>query len=277
MTAQPAPSVDELIRQALEPGDPVGERRWSAIQALQRRGDAETFEAAKRLCGGGRPAERALAADVLGMLGAPELPFRDQAVAPLTALCEPHEHPDVVHAALCALGHLDDPRALDTFLGCKDHSDPEVRFAVAANLPSAMGRDEDPRGVAALIQLSDDADEEVRDWATMSLGVRLDADSAEVRDALARRLRDPAGDVAGEAMVGLARRGDPRAFNAIIAALAAEEPEAGSLVVEAAAELADPRLHPALLALRERGWARDDPRPWWLKQAIKRCAPAPSP
>ena len=272
MTAPREPTVDELIRQALEMGDPAGQPRWLAVQALQRRGDAETFEAARRLCGGG-PAERALAADVLGQLGAPRLPFRDQSVGPLTALCEPHEHPDVVHAALCALGHLDDPRALDTFLGCKDHSDPEVRFAVAANLPSAMGREEDPRGVAALIQLSDDPEEEVRDWATMSLGVRLDADTAELRDALARRLRDRAGDVAGEAMVGLARRGDPRAFDAIMAALASEEPEAGNLVVEAAAELADPRLHPALLALRERGWARDDPRPWWLDQAIKRCAP----
>ena len=149
MTAPREPTVDELIRQALEMGDPAGQPRWLAVQALQRRGDAETFEAARRLCGGG-PAERALAADVLGQLGAPRLPFRDQSVGPLTALCEPHEHPDVVHAALCALGHLDDPRALDTFLGCKDHSDPEVRFAVAANLPSAMGREEDPRGVAAL-------------------------------------------------------------------------------------------------------------------------------
>jgi HEAT repeat protein len=273
MTAPRLATVDELIRQALEAGDPAGERRWTAVRALQRRGDAETFEAARRLCGAGRPAERALGADVLGQLGAPELPFGDQTVAPLTALCGPHEHPDVVHAALCALGHLDDPRALDTFLGCKDHSDPEVRFAVAANLPSAMGRDEDPRGVAALIQLSDDPDEEVRDWATMSLGVRLDADTAEVRDALARRLDDRAGDVAGEAMVGLARRGDRRAFEPIMAALACGEPEAGELVVEAAAELADPRLHPALLALRERGWARDDPRPWWLEQALKRCAP----
>lgn len=277
MTARPEATVDELVRQALEPGDPAGERRWSAVQALQARGDAETFEAALRLCNTGRPAERGLAADVLGQLGAPELPFRHQAVAPLAALCEPHEHPDVVHAALCALGHLDDPRALDTFLGCKDHSDPEVRFAVAANLPSAMGRDEDPRGVAALIQLSDDPEDEVRDWATMSLGVRLDADTAEVRDALARRLDDRAGDVAGEAMVGLARRKDPRAFDAIMAALDTLGTEADNLVVEAAAELADPRLHAALLALREAGWARHDPRPWWLEQAIKRCAPAQGP
>jgi HEAT repeat protein len=273
MTDPAEATVDQLIREALEAAEATGERRWSVIHALQRRGDAETFEAAGRLCQGERPAERALGADVLGQLGAPELPFRDQAVAPLAALCEPHEHPDVVHAALSALGHLDDPRALDTFVGCKGHSDPAVRLAVAANLPSAMGRDEDPRGVAALIQLSDDPEEEVRDWATMSLGVRLDADTAEVRDTLARRLDDPAGDVAGEAMVGLARRGDPRAFDAIMAALASDGIETGDLLVEAAAELADPRLHPALLALREAGWARDDPRPWWLEQAIKRCAP----
>ena len=270
-------SAEELARRALDSGDPTGERRWSLVRDLQRRGDAETFEVARRLVRRDRAAERALAADVLSQLGAPELPFRDQSVPLLMELCHPHEHPDVVHAALSALGHLDDPRALEAFIGCKDHSDPEVRLAVAANLPSALGRDEDPRAVDALIQLTGDPDDEVRDWATMSLGVRLDSDTAEVRDALARRLEDDAGDVAGEAMVGLARRGDPRAFDAIAAALAGDhgdtESEPGDLVVEAAAELADSRLRPPLLALRATGWANDDPRSWWLEQAIKRSAP----
>jgi hypothetical protein len=58
----------------------------------------------------------------------------------LMELCDPHEHPDVVHAALSALGHLDDPRALVAFIGCKDHSDPEVRLAVGANRPARAPR-----------------------------------------------------------------------------------------------------------------------------------------
>jgi hypothetical protein len=51
----------------------------------------------------------------------------------------------------------------------------------------------------------------VRGWATFCLGSELDADGPAVREALLRRVDDPEGDAAGEALVGLARRGDPRA------------------------------------------------------------------
>lgn len=110
----------------------------------------------------------------------------------------------------------------------------------------------------------------IRDWATFGVGSILDIDSAEIRDALARRLSDTGADTSGEAMVGLARRNDPRCFEVIDRALAAED--VGNLVVEAAAELGDPRLLPALKALDRAGWAGDDPRGQWLARAIARCS-----
>ena len=112
-------------------------------------------------------------------------------------------------------------------------------------------------------------DDEIRDWATLGVGSILDVDSAEIRDALARRLSDPGADTSGEAMVGPARRNDPRCFEFIDRALAAED--VGNLVVEAAAELGDPRLLPALEALDRAGWAVEDPRGQWLAKAIERC------
>jgi hypothetical protein len=43
--------------------------------------------------------------------------------------------------------------------------------------------------------------------------------------------------------------------------------------VEAAAELGDPRLHPALEQLRDDGWATRDPIPDVLDEALAACAP----
>jgi HEAT repeat protein len=127
--------------------------------------------------------------------------------------------------------------------------------------------------VPALIDLMDDEDEDVRDWATFGLGVQLEADGPEIRDALARRITDPGNDTSGEALVGLARRKDPRCFEPISEALRFSV--VGNLIVEAAAQLGDPRLLPALEALDRAGWAKDDPRGEWLGKAI--ASPDPSP
>jgi HEAT repeat protein len=82
----------------------------------------------------------------------------------------------------------------------------------------------------ALVRLASDPDSEVRDRATMGLSDPFDADSEEIRDALAARLTDGEGDIAGEALLGLAQRRDPRA----LALLAWLEREPGNLVVAAA-------------------------------------------
>ena len=71
----------------------------------------------------------------------------------------------------------------------------------------------------------------MRDRAVFGLGSQLDRDSPELRDALFARLADP--DPRGEALVGLARRGDPRGVEALRRAIA--DGESGPLVVEAAA------------------------------------------
>ena len=51
----------------------------------------------------------------------------------------------------------------------------------------------------------------MRDWATFALGTLAEADSRQLRDALAARLDDPDEDTRLEAVHGLAVRGDPRA------------------------------------------------------------------
>jgi hypothetical protein len=75
-------------------------------------------------------------------------------------------------------------------------------------------------------------------------------------------------DVREEAAVGLARRGDPRAFEPVRALLEADE--VSTLTVEAAGYLADERLLRPLLELGE--WWEDDSD--LLTLAIASCDPA---
>ena len=75
-------------------------------------------------------------------------------------------------------------------------------------------------------------------------------------------------DVREEAAVGLARRGDPRAFEPVRALLDADE--VSTLTVEAAGYLADERLLRPLLELGE--WWEDDSD--LLTLAIASCDPA---
>ena len=83
------------------------------------------------------------------------------------------------------------------------------------------------------------------------------------------RIDDPEGDTAGEALVGLGARKDPRAFEPIAQRL--KHDDVGNLIVEAAAELADARLLPDLYSLRDIGWEDGDPRAQWLASAIEAC------
>lgn len=150
--------------------------------------------------------------------------------------------------------------------------DPAVRVAYVAELPEGL---EDPGpdhpNVRALLGAFDDPDDDVRDWAVFGLGVQLDVDTPEIREALYRMLGDTGeADAAGEAAVALAKRGDPRILDVLLTALA--DPEVGNLYVEAAAELGDPRLLPVLEALRDAGWPdADEPRPGILDEAIDEC------
>ena len=111
------------------------------------------------------------------------------------------------------------------------HASADVRYAVAwcfSNRTAAPA-------LATLITLSRDPDAKVRDWATFGLGSLSGVDSEAITNALLERLDDPDPETRGEAMVGLAIRGDRRAEATILAAL--REPDVNDLVFEAAREL----------------------------------------
>jgi hypothetical protein len=210
----------------------------------------------------------------LNVLGVLALDHPEAFAMLLSAVPDAASDPRVtVRRALAkALGTHADERVRPGLVQLMHDEDAGVRVLVAAGLPLTCVDDEaGEREVAPLLlNMFSDEDDDVRDWATFALGVQMDIDTADVRDALARMLTDVGGDTAGEAALGLARRHDPRALDVLLTELA--DANVGNLYVEGAAYLADERLVPVLKALKEQGWeSNNEPRPYLLDEAIEAC------
>jgi hypothetical protein len=237
-------SVDELY--ALARASQDEESYWAVVTELHTRGNDHTFRIADVLCDSLAVGERCLGADVLGQLGAAdgatpaESPFASASGRVLMRLLEEDDEPAVLSSAAIGLGHLRDERAIDRLAALVAHASPDVRIAVVHGL---MGYDDD-RAVHALLRLSGDEVASVRDWATFALGVQIERDTPEVREALAARLDDDDANTRDEAIRGLAVRGDARAVEP---ALAAEPtPEIEEAIEQLARATGDPRLRERL-------------------------------
>jgi HEAT repeat protein len=194
-------STADLVTAAL--GEPDEEAQWDAVCILHFRGSEEVLREAIKLGRSDCVQERELGANILGQLGVPERTFPEQSFSVLLEMLQHETESRVIEAIAVALGHHGDPRAVAPLAVFGDHSDVDVRFAIAYGL---MGQT-DPLAIRTLIRLTCDSDAMVRDWATFAIGAQIDTDSDEIRNALAARLNDDDEDTRGEALAGLARRG----------------------------------------------------------------------
>ncbi len=239
-----AVSPEHLIAQALSRPLIDGDAYWHIVQTLHLLGGAAVFEAACRLCESADPVERELGADILAQAYIGDTTMRDHSVDVLIRLLEQEVNLDVVYSASIGLGHRQDARAIPALLRWAHHPDAAIRYGVVFGL---LGH-KDERAIQTLIDLSSDADDDVRDWATCGLGTLSQTDTPALRAALLARLSDAHDDTRAEALVGLARRHDERVVPSILREL--ESGCVGTLAVEAAKEVAEPRLHAALVALQ---------------------------
>jgi HEAT repeat protein len=257
-----AQAMHEALRAAAEDDE---SRRWELISHLHRHGGHQALEMASRLHVHCDPLHRALAADVLGQLGAgpgrPAIdgPFRDEALALLVAMVEGEHDPLVLSSIAVGFGHIGDERCLGPLSRMHTHSDVNVRAAVVFGL---LGRPE-MAALEVLITLSADSEPWVRDWATFGLARQTEQDFPRLREALADRLADDDPDTLAEAIHGLAVRGDERALQPLLAALQSppqvSDPNVLSEALYAlAVTTADVRLRPNLMADRD-GWLQDMP------------------
>lgn len=256
--------LDSLIEAALGTYDE--DCRWDLIDGILMECRDDVLEEASTLIKGDPERGRTLAADILGRLVGVEPNSRGAALGLLLAAIAVECAPSTTASIVAALGHVGDPGTLGKVFPLADDPNAEVRLAVAFTVATISPQPLSPEARVALIRLSRDSDPEVRDWATFGLGTLTDVDGPDVRAALLERAEDVHHGARAEALYGLAVRRDPRAVPHLIRAL--QSPLVGGLEVDAAAVAADPRLLPALQALRPTGRA-DERR---LRQAIDRCS-----
>ncbi len=202
-------SIDELVRVAL--WDEDEDKAWMAVAAMHYRGSLEVLLRAESLSTSEIVAERRLAADILGQLGVPDRFEQIRARATLRILLTDSDDSVCKHT-LFGLSHQYDEEAVVEVLNLAAHSDPEIRYAVVLALSGLDSAD----ALRQLILMTQDEDDHVRDWATFAIASQTDADTPSIRNALVDRLRDANEIVRGEAMIGLAKRGDPHVLRFLL-------------------------------------------------------------
>jgi hypothetical protein len=272
MTIPADPLLIELLERATAQalGGPARESDvfWSTVaQAAAAVPVDEVLASAVTFCRADADALRATGAGMLAELCNLGGEWGTEVLGILVPLLERETSLDVIRIALHGVGLSGLAAGIPIALRFTAHADAGVRLDATHALYSCAGEPPSRAAIEALMALSADPDEHVRDWATFGLGTQVDVDDGDVRAALADRLSDPFLDAREEAAVGLARRGDPRAFEPVRELLEADE--VSSLTVEAAGYLADERLLRPLLELGE--WWEDDPD--LLRAAIDRCDP----
>jgi HEAT repeat protein len=136
--------------------------RMAAARELQIRGEKVAFEWAKKLLGARAAYKREIAVFLLGQLGTPNYPYREESLPLLKeAWHDPHIY--VRTEVIRSLGHLRAIELIDLILEAACDQDAGIRTAAAVMLDANRFRD--PRAEQALIKLRNDPDEKVRYWA----------------------------------------------------------------------------------------------------------------
>jgi HEAT repeat protein len=196
---------------------PNDDAELRAVRALHHLGTRETLTVAQDLCRSASPKKRRLGCTILAQLGVPERTFPRECVATLFELLRTERAPQVLETLFLSFWHLaeyvDAQQVISSAARYKTHPDDRVRWGVVMAL---YHHTDQSLALDMLLELMNDDDSDVREWATFAVGAISDVDSFGVREALAARLTDIEAHTRGEALFGLAKRGDSRAV-AIIA------------------------------------------------------------
>lgn len=263
-----AQSLDDLVHAALENYDNEEEFN-SLLDTLVEAGSSEeAFSTAGHLLESQDTERRVLGEAILSRVGARDCPFADRSIRILIPLLQDSDI-DVAAVAANSLGSCERGRRLcpelcesssgsvEPLLAVSGHPSPDVRQAVAYALGSigysALSHDVMDRLRNALLQLASDEDTDVRGEATLALAFMGSTyDTGDIHAALHKRACDEDYEVRGLALTGLAERRDPQVADLLI-----HELRSGGLIssnaILAAGTIADPRLLPILIELKDAG------------------------
>lgn len=258
----PSSVLVERYRRAIESDDSM-----VSLAVVHYRGTHVEYDLGRRYIASADSWDRATGAEVLAQLGWGDQTFREESIDALIPLLNDQED-EVVYSAAVALGHRRADRAVPRLLELAAHANPRVREGVTHGL---LGL-EDARAVQGLIRLSSDEDRDIRNWATFGLGSMIETDSPDIRRCLKDRLSDPDHEVRGEALVGLATRGEPSVVDALRTEWRGDT--ISLLSLEAASETGDARLLPHLMEFRDTLDTSEDPCfARALAEAMVACTP----
>lgn len=214
---------EKLVARALahRDTDEDAETWWIVADALGKRADEETYEALAALCVSEDAREREFGVDAIAQYGVTEdgdKPYLERTLPLMRKMATTEGNPQVLRSVLSALGHQGDQRALPEVLDIITRAGHTRTMTDAIALADVLPPDH-AEGLALLIDMSRDDEDEVRDWATTGLA-SLEADTPEIRDALAARLDDSDLGTVAEATRGLSKRGDQRAEQGVKRVLA---------------------------------------------------------
>jgi HEAT repeat protein len=184
----------------------------------------------------------------------------------IAALADPVEN--VAESAAYALGHRHSPLAIPELLKLIDHSGVDFRRAAAHGLSCL----DDRRATDGLIALCQDSDAYTRDWASFGLSEMCIIDYPDLRAELHRQLDDPNPEIRGQAMIGLARRGNHSCSTAVSKELRGDFH--GIWAVNAAGHLGTPSLVNDLEDMRPKILADMGPDHYFLRDletALNAC------
>ena len=214
-------STDELIHLVLTlDADRDNDNYWIPIAVLQHRLPG-IWERVRELGGSSDEKDRSTSATILGQGWVGTKPAAAVCADDLLRMLAREQSPSVLASIIIALGHLHDRRSVGPLADLQSHPAARVRHAVV----SSLGGFEEPQAIEVLIKCSADEDRDVRDWATFGLGTQIDADTPAIREALRVRLEEGDDEIRGEALVGLARRGDIRVLPALLKEMHMHSPD----------------------------------------------------
>lgn len=209
-----ASSDEQIVADALS-FEEDSDAYWAAIRILQHRITEALIQKMRDFIYSENESQRQLAADVMAQGRAKDKKYSAECMRILLDASEREKSSKVLSRIVHAIGHHQSVMAIGPLAKLKTHPDPDVRLAVAQGLSCQ----DDPVAIATLIALSGDSDREVRNWATFGLGSMTEVDSIPVREALFARVTERDEEISGEALVGLALRGDTRVAEPLLAAI----------------------------------------------------------
>ncbi len=216
---------------------------WHIVHELRTRGSDVELALCKQLITSDNFIERMLATDILGSLGYQDnSKYYEYAMQTLMKMLD-DEHEHVIGSACFSLGHRSEPddcRAIEKLIKLAEHPSTFVREGVVYGLMAKNNAD----AIDTLIKLCDDEYFDVRNWAIFAIGSQIETDTPQIREVLTRKLDDDNFEIRGEALVGLAERGDSSILPKLKKELEGEFE--GSYALSASELLADASLLPYL-------------------------------